>query len=249
MDVTRYFTSVSEEIGALQNRVRHLLADRHWQTDGEWIESVIRSVLRRHLPASVLVSRGFVIAGNDATTQIDVLIHDGSKPVLFKDGDLVFVTPDAVRGIVEVKSRVTVAEFGRACVKLSQNIELVRRHPNSKAFSGLFAFDSAGGAPNRHLRQLVRACSAWNGHINFAAIGSDRFMRYWNETPTPPHRMYSTWHSYDMPGLARGYFVNNVVDAISPESVFRNSEVWFPGSKEPYLDGEAQAQWAVADGA
>jgi hypothetical protein len=194
----------------------------------------------------VIVGRGFVIAANETTTQIDVLIYDGAKPVLFRDGDLVFVTPDAVLAVLEVKSRVNPAEFGRACTKLSRNIEIVRRHPNGRAFAGVFAFESNGGNSDRYLQQMVRGCNDWNGHINCSALGVDRFLRYWNETPTQPRQMYSTWHSYNMPGLARGYFVANVVDAISPESVFRNNQVWFPGPKEPYRDGMAAARWQRA---
>src|SRR5437867_11508345 len=102
-----YFQSLTAEVDALKDRVRYLIEDRHWQTDGEWKESVIRQVLRRHLPQSVSVSRGFVVTANATSRQIDVLIVDSSKPVLFRDGDLVFVTPDAVLGVLEVKSRAT----------------------------------------------------------------------------------------------------------------------------------------------
>jgi hypothetical protein len=34
--------------------------------------------------------RGFVVDGETATHQIDILIHDCPKPVLFRDGDRVF---------------------------------------------------------------------------------------------------------------------------------------------------------------
>jgi hypothetical protein len=88
-----YFQSLAIEVEALKDRVRYLIEDQHWQTDGEWKESVIRQVLRRHLPQSVSVSRGFIVTASTASRQIDVLIVDSSKPVLFRDGDLVFVTP------------------------------------------------------------------------------------------------------------------------------------------------------------
>src|SRR5260370_14052132 len=99
MDVTNYFQSLGQEVSSVKQGVRYLLADVHWQTDGEWKESVVRQVLRRHLPATAVVSRGFVVTAETATSQLDVLIHDGLKPVVFRDGDLVFVTPDAVLGI------------------------------------------------------------------------------------------------------------------------------------------------------
>ena len=103
----------------MKHRVRNLIADAHWQTDGEWKESVLRQILRRQLPATAIVSRGFVVTERAVTHQLDVLIRHASKPVLFRDGDLVLVTPDAVLGIIEVKSRLTPTSFVRGDVALS----------------------------------------------------------------------------------------------------------------------------------
>ena len=245
MDLNNYFESLGLELDSLKVRVRHLLTSPNWQTDGEWKESVLRQVLRRHLPDSALVGRGFVLSGDNATHQIDILIHDGLKPVVFRDGDLVFVTPDAVLGIIEVKSRVTPSTFDEAARKIASDIGLVRLRANIRAFSALFAFEAEQADPQRYLDAAVAAASRWNDRLDFAAIGPDRFLKYWNEDPQQPSRPHLSWHSYRLPGLAAGYFVHNVVDAVSPESVFRNSEVWFPVSgKEPHRDGIARATWA-----
>jgi hypothetical protein len=245
MDVTSYFESLGQELGSVKQRVRHLIADANWQADGEWKESVLRQVLRRHLPASAVVGRGFVVTGVSATSQLDVLIHDGSKPVVFKDGDLAFVTPDAVLGIIEVKSRVNPSQFGAAAGRLAKNIELIRLHPNTRAFAGLFAFDSDGENSAIYLERAAGAAPTWNERLDFAAIGDSLFLKYWYLDPETQRRMYQTWHSYRVPSLAPGYFVHNVVDAVSPESVFRNNEVWFPtAGKEPYRDGSKAGIWA-----
>jgi hypothetical protein len=61
MDELEYFRSITLELQALKNRVRHFIRDKHWLTDGEWKESVLRAVLRRHLPQSIGVGTGFVI--------------------------------------------------------------------------------------------------------------------------------------------------------------------------------------------
>jgi hypothetical protein len=68
IDVPAYFESLSQELHAVKNRVRYLIGLSHLPTDGEWKESVFRSVLRRHLPASVEVGRGFVV-GSDGNTR------------------------------------------------------------------------------------------------------------------------------------------------------------------------------------
>jgi len=244
IDPRTYLKSLGQELDALKQRVRYLLATPHWQTDGEWKESVLRQVLRRHLPATAIVGRGFVVTGDTASHQLDVLVHDASKPVLFRDGDLVFVTPDAVLGIIEVKSRVTHSIFNEAAGKLAHDINLVRLHPNSHAFAGLFAFESEGEGAERYLDCITTVATRWNERLDFAALGPDRFIKYWHFDPADQSRMYDTWHSYRLPGLASGYFVHNVVDAVSPESVFRNSDVWFPrDGKEPQREAHAKARW------
>ena len=244
MDVRSYFESLGLELGSLKQRVRHLIADAHWQTDGEWKESVVRQVLRRHLPTTAIVGRGFVVTSESATSQLDVLIHDASKPVVFKDSDLAFVTPDAVLGIIEVKTRVGPADCGVAAERLARNIELIRRHPNIRAFAALFAFEMDGGDSKSFLERVARAAASRNERLDFAAIGDSMFLKYWNLDPETQRRMYQTWHSYRMPGLAPGYFVHDVVNFVSPESVFPNNEVWFPtAGKEQYQDGARAGDW------
>src|ERR1035438_10073477 len=243
MRLEEYFGSLTDETEALKNRVRYLIEDRHWQTDGEWKESVIRQILRRYLPASVTVCRGFVVTANQSSNQLDILIFDSSKPVLFRDGDLAFVTPDAVIGVVEVKSRTTPALFARAAAKLGEDMAIVRSSPNSNAFAGIFAFEDCGAASIAYLDAISEASPQRKNRVDFASLGRCRFIRYWHLDPSE-RNFYEGWHSYDLPETAPGYFVHNIVDAISPESVLRNNDVWFPtGGKEVFKDGEILGRW------
>src|SRR5262249_18410084 len=125
MNIDGYFRSLTKEVDALKDRVRFLMDNPHWLTDGEWKESVIRQILRRYLPSSVAVGRGFVISKGESSKQLDVLVFDASKPVLFRDGDLAFITSDAVIGVVEVKSRTTPARFAAAARELGHNMEVI----------------------------------------------------------------------------------------------------------------------------
>jgi hypothetical protein len=104
MNTNQYFLSLTQELRGLQNRVRNFIDDAHWQTDGEWKESVLRYFLRRNLPRNVEIGRGFVVSPKGCSSQIDVLIYDSTKPILFRDGDLVFITPDAVCGAVTAEN-------------------------------------------------------------------------------------------------------------------------------------------------
>ena len=102
-DYTSYHRSLTEELYSIKDRIRNLV--KHWSTDGESKEVALRSLLRRHLPESVIVGRGFIVTPDTSSTQIDVLVVDANKPTLFKDGDLLIVTPDAVLGVIEVKTQ------------------------------------------------------------------------------------------------------------------------------------------------
>jgi hypothetical protein len=93
------------------------------------------------MPKTVEIGRGFVITDENPTTQIDILIYDGTKPVLFQDGDLVFVTPDAVLGIIEVKSSIDNTGIRDALKKLCNNSQLVRGKSSSKKVFGLFIYE------------------------------------------------------------------------------------------------------------
>jgi len=109
---------MTQELDSLKNRVRHFIGARHWVSDGESKESALRAVLRRHLPLTTGVGRGFVITNKGPSTQIDILLFDRTKPLLYHDGDFVITTPDACQGMIEVKTRLTPKKLGEAIQKL-----------------------------------------------------------------------------------------------------------------------------------
>jgi hypothetical protein len=125
MDHIHYYKSITLELDALKDRVRYLIAGSHWPTDGEWKESVLRTLLRRHLPPIVGVGRGFIVAEQTNSAQTDVLLYDTSKPLLHQEGDLIFVTPDAVKGIIEVKSTLRRGELSKVLDVLAGKVKMV----------------------------------------------------------------------------------------------------------------------------
>jgi len=78
MNVPAYYKSLTEELESLKDRVRNFIADVHWLTDGEWKESVLRTMLARRLPDTVKVGRGFIISEGLTSTQCDVLLYKSS---------------------------------------------------------------------------------------------------------------------------------------------------------------------------
>lgn len=244
MNTQSYFRSLSRELLSLKDRVRNFIEGAHWLTDGEWKESVIRYFLRRNLPGTIKVGRGFIIEGSNKSHQIDILIYDDSKPVLFRDGDLVFVTPDVVNGIIEVKSKLNAHLYEEALIKLSADAKLMRSRGSINKFSALFAFEIENNDSNIYLEILAKVVNQPRKLIDFATLGISKFIKYWEFDPKDHRKLYHNWHSYQLDEMAPGYFIHNVVDALNPDSVFQNNEVWFPlQGKEPYKDGTIKANW------
>lgn len=246
MDVKAYFRSLSFELNALKDRVRHIIDNKHWVTDGEWKETVLRTVLRRHLPPTVEVGRGFVIAPNTVIRQIDVLIYDATKPVIFRDGDLVMLASDAVKRIIEVKSKIpSIAALQAIANTLADQSEfLFEETPGNQflanpPFIGLFAYEWADGAANRVLNSLYEAAITGGARnpntriVNHVALGGSCFARYWQSNPSSDRvANYCSWHAYHLQEMAYGYFIHNLVDSICGDSVNLNPQLWFP------IDGE-----------
>lgn len=165
-DYNSYHLSVTEELYSIKDRIRNLVA--HWGTDGESKEVALRSVMRRHLPESVIVGRGFIVGPNSSSTQIDVLIIDANKPTLFKDGDLLIVTPDAVVAVIEVKTKLrTKNDFKKAIKKLTKIEEMCRDITGQDSvWTGLFVFEgdenqqeqilSATGAAYKDVKRVIK---------------------------------------------------------------------------------------------
>jgi hypothetical protein len=107
-DIQSYLLSWSNEIEARSNRVRQLIGDAHWLSDGHHKESLLREFLVRYLPLEVRISRGFVKSTSDfrrCSPEVDILLADPRlNPPLFSEGDLLIVDSTAVAAQIEVKT-------------------------------------------------------------------------------------------------------------------------------------------------
>jgi len=221
----------------LRDRVRHFIEGSHWLTDGEWKESVLRHFLRRSLPRTIEVGRGFVVSPKGASRQIDVLVFDAAKPILFRDGDLVFVTPDAVVAIIEVKTRLDSSNYTECLDKISSNLDFLSMH--RRTYMGLFAYESTLTTATA----LTGLQSLSKGHgrrvIDIVCLGHSHFVRFCYLDPVKIGMPSQKWHSYRVANLAYGYFIHNCVELTNPQSVAENNAVWYPvEGKENSKDAE-----------
>jgi len=137
---------------------------RNGKLMGSGKETVIRSFLRRNLPSTVEVGRGFVLTPSGCSTQQDVLIFKSSSPLLFRDGDLVFITPDALVAAFEIKSRVDASRLTEAVEKLTATIRLLALPSRLDRMFGLFAFESTV-APAKIHEIIHHAADANVNHV------------------------------------------------------------------------------------
>lgn len=228
-DYESYHRSLTEELYSVKNRIRNLVT--HWGTDGEFKEVALRNILRRHLPESVIVGRGFIVTPTGSSTQIDVLIVDARKPSLFKDGDLLIVTPDAVLGVIEVKTALrTTKDMSDALTKLSRVEEMCRDITGiDKVWTGLFVFEGEANVQERLLQATGEAYNQTRRPINCISFGKSVFIRYWSRgADVNSSERGPVWHSYELHNVAPSYFVGNLIDWISSFDDRSASFAWFP---------------------
>lgn len=241
MNTQEYFKSLSDEFASVKDRIRNFIGTRHWASDGQWKESVVKSVLRRYLPSQYIVGTGFVISDDDVSTQIDILVCDSTGPVLFRDGDFMVVTPDIVAAVIEVKTRVQTHDIEGILMKLNNIGEILCKQPRGhKPFIGLFSFEDEAIDLNRVLAHLKEVNGAFGSYeVQCIALGPSNFVRFWRSPPIGPDRDYSKWHAYKLGGTAPGYFIHNVIEHLFPHAVISNQGIWYPREgKEPNKVGE-----------
>jgi len=238
-DFTEFHKSLTAELYSLKDRIRQLVL--HWPTDGEHKEAALRSVLRRHLPQSADVGRGFIVTETDSSTQIDILIVDKRKPVLFREGDLMIVTPDAVPAVAEVKTEL---QGGKMLSDAIEKLAAIRRLIGSneyyiplakKIWSGIFAFNEIDLSHPVMMKAVGQAGANQAYPINCISAGKSKFIRFWESGQVVNScEPAEVWHSYELPEVAPSYFIGNLVDSISPFEHSNAGYAWFPvlGGKE-----------------
>lgn len=238
------FRDLAAELAAAKPRVRHVMSRPHGPTDGHFKEDILRQMLARKLPRRYVAGSGFIVGDGGESSQIDILIYDSEAPLLEQYGDVVHVTPDAVRGIIEVKATARQGKMAEAFEKLAHTARIAAgiggEFQPDLPFVGLFAYDVQPGkrVPTWVLTELREGQAKVKGPpITHVCLGSSYFVHYWGQEPGTwgAFEPYRRWHLYKMKDLAPGYFVSNVIEWLATQSVHQNRTVWYPEeSKEVF---------------
>lgn len=107
-NITAYLESWGAELKARKDRVRQLIGDAHWLTDGHHKEAILRDFLVRYLPNECECSTGFVRGSNDhdqCSPEIDVMLFNRRMHLpYFCEGGISIIDPASLLATIEVKS-------------------------------------------------------------------------------------------------------------------------------------------------
>lgn len=244
-----YHKSVTSELDAVKDRIRNLVT--HWLTDGEWKEAALRTVLRARLPAGTLVGRGFIVAREHTSTQIDLLVLKAERPTLFRDGELAIVTPDVPGAIAEVKTALAgPSEWYDVLKKVATHGQFCKKVANNEPWLGVFVYEGNTLQAANALDALSRVYDETRVAVNCISCGYDMFVRYWpvgeyeqgDDPAADAKRRY--WRAYHLNGLSPSYFTSNLVDAICNVDRKETDYAWFayPNGKRPHIIAERRAE-------
>lgn len=129
-DLNAYLVSWAEELKARSNRVRQLIGDAHWLSDGHHKEIIIREFLSRYLASRFVVSRAFIRPSSireKCSPEIDILISDPLvHSPFFAEGDLRIIPPSSALATIEVKSSFSRQNLDNAMINIAETKRCLR---------------------------------------------------------------------------------------------------------------------------
>ena len=131
-----FLDSWATEIESRAQRVRTLIGNRHWASDGHHKEFLIREFLARYLPSSFRVGHGFIrthLPSSECSPEIDVLVTSpATHPLFFDEGGLQISPVQSLRAAIEVKSTFGSTELTQTLQRIARIRNLVHTERPSK---------------------------------------------------------------------------------------------------------------------
>ncbi len=178
-----YHKSITRELISTNNRVRDLIT--HWPEDGRYKEVILKNIIKRVLPKNLSIYSGFVIKQTEnrgkhvQSRQIDLIIYENSYPILFVEGDFAIVTPEGVKGIIEIKANLANQQLDNIFSTCNENAEFIfngKENRQNPLFNGIFSFN--GRQCTEFFRNQLRISYNNNNHTE-----KDKFILNHINTP------------------------------------------------------------------
>ena len=231
-----YLQSLALELSVQAKRVRDLIGDAHWLSDGHHKEYLFLSLLQRHLPTGIIASRGFVVAHNNeavCSKEQDILIVDTMEEgPLFNQGNLLIAFPHQVRAVVSIKTKVSDAMVDDAITGMASVFGTAFPHATADPWFGIYFFEQCECKPETMAKYLKTATVAShalrnvpaNWHIDALACGNDFLClkRVHSKITGEPTTLL---RGYTDQGLSTALFLGHLLDHLSASN--KNGESMF----------------------
>ncbi|MEW8001194.1 MAG: DUF6602 domain-containing protein [Candidatus Thiodiazotropha sp.] len=170
-DEESFLASLSKELTARSNRIRYLIGDSHWASDGYHNENVVRDFLNRYSPKAINVSHGFIRSIQPKvkpiiSPEVDILLSDVLHHVpLLSEGGLQVISPDAVRAYFEVKSTFSRQNLRNALrhIKEVQSVFLTNEKRRKVWRCIFFNYHGSHKSPQKAIIEEIKKISQENG--------------------------------------------------------------------------------------
>lgn len=158
--------------------------------------------------------------------------------MLFSEGDFIITTLTNVRGIIEVKSKITSSTFAEVLNQFDNSISQFNadiQAQERKLFLGIFSFETNSLS---RLNNIENALRNSNRLVNHISLGSNYFLRHWTqeeglELNPPINGAFDFYNFYKINNMSFSYFVSNLLHIVCEDL---DDRYWFSfpiaGTKE-----------------
>lgn len=158
----QYYRKVQERVMVQRDIICSLLKDP--RIIGDYYEAIVRDAVKEAVSKSFDVGRGVVLAADGrASKECDIIVYSAAEyGPLFVSGDIVVVSPESVRCVIQVKGTVSLDNMGdsignlaavdalrpgiwKLIVGFKTNVDyqsLVKLCSQSRSVNGIFVFSS-----------------------------------------------------------------------------------------------------------
>ena len=214
-----YFRKVQERVLVQRDIICSLIKDP--RIIGDYYEAIVRDWVREMVSSAFVVARGVVLAPDGrASKECDIIIYSAAEyGPLFVSGDIVVVSPESVRAVIQVKGTVSQDNLGDAISSLA-SVNTLR--------PGIWKF-IVGFKTNVEYQNLVSVCAESrivNGIFVFSSFARDEK----EEIPLQLQKLVGILKSITAPGM---YHKSDAGRYVALEAKGRDSFEGVPYPEEP----------------
>ncbi|MDR3261331.1 MAG: hypothetical protein LBT78_05800 [Tannerella sp.] len=246
MNLSEYYIATANEILSSKDKVKNLVPD--WGEEEHYKEVFLKNSIRRFLPDTYAIGTGYVVrqaehsGEHPSSRQIDLIIYDRATPVLFRDDDFVILTPDAVKGIIEVKTSMKkkIIPIVKKANEDGQFIFMGKSEENreQKFFNGVFSYegyDNLGlySFKSAYLSSNMLADPNFNKYkVNHVCFNKDWFFKFRGrdaENHSRPHSIYN------ITNRTIAFFISGLIEMLSDKSEGGDNSIYNTIDKKQHL--------------